>query len=359
MKSKKILVIHTAFPGDLILLTPLLKAIKDLLEPGKITLMTTPEGKEICDNFSFLTDIIVYDKKGNHRGFFNFLRFLKNLRRYWLNEFDVAIIPHRHFRSAFIAMFLRVKERIGFIERGNLVVSLLYTRRIERKRDVHEVERNLDLIKDFVLDKSLISSERYHVGIPCSDRDFAYIKMLLLDFCAGRDYILIAPASNWFTKAWPPEYFLELTEKLTCDRHRVILIASSKTSDKNLCDGIEHRINDPFVLNLAGKTSFPQLAALCKNASLMITNDSAPMHIGASLNIPLIAIFGSTTTDLGFYPFSPRSIVAEKSLSCRPCGLHGRTSCPEQHFRCMLDISVGEIYNLAKKLLNPMDDHFP
>ena len=94
----------------------------------------------------------------------------------------------------------------------------------------------------------------------------------------------------------------------------------------------------PYI-DLCGKTSLRELATVISQCSLFITNDSGPMHIAAALQVPLVAIFGSTTKELGFTPYGTNNRIVEVNLPCRPCSSHGKKRCPKEHFKCMRDIS--------------------
>jgi len=355
LKIKKILFIHTAFPGDIILAIPLLTAIDKFLHPDKLVVLSTPEGKSILKNIPFISDFIIYDKKRSDSGPAGFLKTLKRIKNFSPDSFDLAIIPHRFFRSALLAFMARIKNRIGFIESRYLLTPHLYTEKISRDTHLHEIERDLMLLLPFAGRDELFCYAKENSGvIPWSEEDEKCVSSLLCNR-GFKNYIVVAPCSKWYTKAWPEEYFIKLIKMLISEGHRIVLTASPDRKDLAKCSFIEENISDKNLLNAAGKTSFCELSFLISKASLMITNDSAPMHVGASLDIPLIAIFGSTVKEFGFYPFSRSSHVIEKNLKCRPCGLHGKASCPKKHFKCMLKITPDELYQLAGNLLKNYD----
>ena len=109
--------------------------------------------------------------------------------------------------------------------------------------------------------------------------------------------------------------------------------------------------NEP--LAVAGHLSLQQSAALMNQCQLVISNDSGLMHLAAALKKKLVAIFGSTTRELGFFPCAPRQIILEKELDCRPCTHVGRHQCPKKHFRCMQEISPEMVQQAAVSLLEP------
>ena len=115
-------------------------------------------------------------------------------------------------------------------------------------------------------------------------------------------------------------------------------------NDKQLCDEIILKSKVNSVLNLAGKLSFMQSAALMKDAKMNFVNDSGPLHFASAMNAPVVAFFCSTVPDFGFGPLSEQTqILQVEKLDCRPCGLHGHKSCPKKHFKCGNDLDLSKI----------------
>jgi heptosyltransferase-2 len=103
---------------------------------------------------------------------------------------------------------------------------------------------------------------------------------------------------------------------------------------------------------MVGMTDLRELCALVRKADLVITGDSAPMHIAWAFDIPTVAIFGSTVPELGFAPATDSCRVVElKGLECRPCSDHGPATCPLGHFQCMKGVSVSMVYDACRKML--------
>jgi heptosyltransferase-2 len=157
----------------------------------------------------------------------------------------------------------------------------------------------------------------------------------------NKKVVVIAPGSKWVTKRWPVDYYNSLIEKLTARPISIVLVGDEQ--DRKLAiKPVE------TVLNLMGRTTLLELAELLRRSDLLISNDSAPIHIASAFDIYILAIFGPTTRDLGFFPYSRNSTVIEHhDLSCRPCGLHGGNRCPKKHFRCMLEITPQRVYEEA------------
>ena len=143
---------------------------------------------------------------------------------------------------------------------------------------------------------------------------------------------------------------VEIINELIKIGYSVILIGGSE--DAEYCSKLEKQVSGGNLLNLCGKLTPLQSKVAIENSVCMISVDSAAAHIGASADVPLIQIYGSTVPAFGFYPLKPNSAVIENnSLTCRPCTNHGRISCPLKHFKCMEDIDVKMICDEVEKLV--------
>ena len=154
------------------------------------------------------------------------------------------------------------------------------------------------------------------------------------------------PGSVWNTKRWLPERFAELCVRLRADGLIPVLIGGAE--DKALGARIAQ---DGGALDLTGKTDLEELKALMGRLSVFVTNDSGPMHLAAAAGVPVVAIFGATTRELGFFPYGPGHRVVEVDLACRPCGLHGASKCPEGHFLCMRLLTVDQVHGACRDVL--------
>ena len=162
---------------------------------------------------------------------------------------------------------------------------------------------------------------------------------------SNKQVVAIAPGSKWVTKRWPVQYYNSLIHMLTALNINIVLVGDKQ----DLLLAVE---TSESVLNMIGNTSLLELAELIRRCDVLISNDSAPIHIASAFDTYILAIFGPTTRDLGFFPYSRNSTVIEHhDLPCRPCGLHGGNRCPKKHFRCMLEITPQRVYEEAVKRL--------
>lgn len=329
-----ILIIHTAFIGDIVLSTPLLKRIKEVYKEAKITYVTTPAGASILKNNPYITEIIEYDKRGRHKGIRGIIELGKRLR---YGNFSLAIVPHRYLRSSILAWLSRAPKRIGYnIASG----SILYTDRIKYDKSKHEVEKLLSFLGK--VDGDL--KEKYPLELYPGMDENKKIDEIFKDL-KEKKIITIAPGSKWETKRWPIEYFNVLLEKLRENEKESQVIIVGGNEEKSLKLDLKNEID------LRGKTTLLELAELLKRSDVVVTNDSSPIHIASAFKKPyIVAIFGPTIEKFGFFPWSKNSVVLEeKEIECRPCGIHGGNSCPKKHFKCMKNILPNRVYDEIKK----------
>lgn len=330
----RILIIHTAFIGDIVLSTPLIKKIKDTYPDSDITYVTTPSGEAILKNNPHINNIIVYDKRGEHKGINGVWQLGKRLR---YENFNMVITPHRYLRSSILSWLSRSPIRKGYdIASG----SCLFTEKIKYDRTKHEVEKLLSFVAPE-------NKKRYEIELYPGEKekmkgDNLWKENLLED----KKVVVLAPGSKWFTKQWPVEYFNKLAESLKKLSNVRLIVVGGK-------EEINLSIEKENIIDMRGKTSLLELADILSRSDVVVTNDSSPIHIASAFKKPRIfALFGPTVEKFGFFPWSLNSRVFQvDGLKCRPCGIHGGKSCPEKHFKCMRDILPEEVFNEIKEYL--------
>jgi len=342
---KRILIIQTAFLGDVILSTPLIKALRELFPNSFISFLLIPETKNVLENNPHLNEILVYDKR-KKKGLGSFLQILAKIKE---RKFDLVIIPHRSLRSALLAYLSGIPQRIGF---NKSTGSFLFTQKMVYPLNVHEVDRNLSLLSGFDFHQSDTAPELFP-----SPEDFSYARKLLHDSgpmdpnsdIREEDKIVgIAPGSVWATKRCLPERFAEVADLLIKKAGAKVVFLGSE-EDQKLCLEIANQMVEKPVI-LAGKTNVLQSAAIISFCKVVLSNDSAPVHIASAMRKPVVAIFGSTIPEFGFAPYGEGHMIIEKKMSCRPCGIHGRKKCPKKHFRCMKEITTEEVFQAVVSL---------
>ncbi|RMF60266.1 MAG: lipopolysaccharide heptosyltransferase II [Calditrichaeota bacterium] len=338
----RVLIIQTAFIGDVILTLPLLQKVRAIFPNAEVDFLAIPTVENLLENNPDIAQLVIYDKHHRDRGFRAFFSLTRRLRR---RQYDLALIPHRSIRSAFLAYCSGIPHRIGFNRSAG---KFLFTRSIPYPRGVHESTRNLHLLKPFGVDPF----EKIFPQLYFDDVDMASVREWIADGRKTSNFpmIAMAPGSVWNTKRWPPEYYTELAKKLIQEGFRVVLVGGS--ADREVADKISHALKD-HVLNAVGEFTLRQSAYIIKLSHLLITNDSAPLHMGVAVGTPVVAIFGPTVKDFGFYPYGALDQVVElDGLKCRPCGVHGGNKCPINTFECMINLKPDMVFSRVSKVLN-------
>ncbi len=317
---KFLLVIQTAFIGDVILATPVIEKLHKHYPGARIDFMFRKGNEQLLSYHPYLSKIYIWDKRNQKlKNLFSILREVRKVK------YDYVINFQRFFSTGLFVVLSGAKTSIGFSKNP---CSFLFSMKLPHNigNGVHETERNLSLIKDIT-----DSSYQRPILYPSSAD---YLKVYEYK---NRAYVCFAPASVWFTKQLPVEQWIRLG-KLLVQKYKVILLGAA--IDRNLCDQIMQSLGADNVLNLCGKLTLLQSAALMKDAVMNYVNDSSPLHLASGVNAPTTVFFCSTVPDFGFGPLADQSIIAQidYKLYCRPCSLHGKRICPEGHFKCANEI---------------------
>jgi len=323
-------VIQTAWAGDVVLTTPLLGA---LIRQGPVDVLVTPTGASILEGHPGIRQVHAWDKT-RERGPAALVRLGRRLRSV---GYDRAVLPHRSLRSALAARLAGIPERIGF---GGRLPALLYSRRVPWPAHLHETERLLTLAPD-----QGDSPPHAAVDLPLTAAERDGARAWLAARGIPSPFVALAPGAAWATKQWPG--FGDLASGLTGP-----LVVIGSAAERDLAGGIAARAPGR-VHSAAGETSLRQALALIGEAAVLVTNDSAPMHLATATGTPVVALFGPTSPDLGFAPRGPRDrILGVPGLGCRPCSPHGPRRCPLGHHRCMRSLPVDEVLRTVNAVLS-------
>ncbi len=338
----RIVVFQTAFIGDVILTTPMIQLLHRQLSDVLIDVVAIPSGASVLNNHPDINDIVVYDKRGAAKGIYGMFAIVRELRK---RQYDVAIIPHRSLRSGLICFLAGIPRRIGF---STSAARWLMTDVVPYRTDWHETTRNMSLLQS--LDIALPDRE-----LPCiypSRAEVEAVDMFLTvnGVTSTERMIAIAPGSVWATKRWVADRFTLLAKRLADDGHRIVFIGGK--DDVELSREIEQRIPQESLVNAVGELTLLQSGELIRRCRVLIANDSAPMHMAVAVRTPVVAIFGATVPEFGFTPLGEHDVVVQTlGLECRPCAIHGGTSCPIKTFVCMKDIQVADVLDRVNDIL--------
>jgi len=323
-----VVVIQTAFLGDVVLTTPLLAALAAV--HGPVDVVTTPAAAALIETHPAVSTVFRYDKRGAERGLRGVWRLSRQLRsRGYLR----AYLPHRSWRSAALARLAGIGERVGFADSP---AAASYTRRLTRPSSGHEVERLLALAG------TVNETPPVRVGLTADDVAEADGWLRARGIEPG--FVAIAPGSIWGTKRWPG--YAELVATL----ERPAVIVGGRDDAPLAADVLARAPGRAH--SAAGELGLRASAALLARAAVLVTNDSAPLHLATAVGTPIVAVFGPTVPSFGFGPRGRRDVVVEHpSLGCRPCSAHGPQVCPLGHHRCMRELSVETVAAAVEAVL--------
>ncbi|QKZ12293.1 glycosyltransferase family 9 protein [Spirosoma sp. KUDC1026] len=325
-KSPRFLISQTAFIGDVILATALLEQLHHAYPDAVLDMLVRKGNEGLLAKHPFLNEVLIWDKKGGK--YKDLWRLLGVIRS---RQYDVVLNLQRFGATGALTALSQAKTTIGFDKNP---FSRFFTYQIEHRMEpgIHEIDRNLGLLRPLGVTGPAKRPKLYP-----SASDYEAVKAYQM-----QPYVCMAPMSVWFTKQYPAERWIELIRAFP-EEYTIFLLGAPP--DRAACDQILAQSGRPNGINLAGKLSLLQSAALQQSARMNYVNDSAPLHLCSAMNAPTTAIFCSTVPDFGFGPLADVSRVVQthENLSCKPCNLHGRKKCPLGHFRCAWGIEQDEL----------------
>lgn len=330
----KILFITLSNIGDVILSLPALDSLLAVYPNAEITVLCGGRAAGLFEGSFYIKRYIVYDKSVSLK---DKLRLISQLRK---NEYDLIV----DLKNSALPLLLKAKFKTypWFNAPGGIVHM--------RQRHLYKVRKfTLSLWEGAGPDKEMADKGRAFLrkSFYISDRDRKVLSQSLGDDLAlGEDkFIVIGPGARSHIKRWPQANFAALSDILVRELGFKIVIAGDN-DDLGVCQQFKNQVLLP-IIDLCAKTSLKSLAALIERAAMVISNDSAIMHLASYLDRPTLAIFGPTNCHK-YGPWSRRSEVVRGNLSCSPCEA---AQCKINNLSCMKDIKVEEIYAAAKRLL--------
>ncbi len=286
---------------------------------SRITFAGRPFIKELFKGWDI--DLLPFSK-----GFRESFSVLKKIR-----NFDVAVVPHRSLRTALIMLASRIPRRIGF-DRSEL--SLAFTDVVEHRWDLHEIDRNLELLKPLGVREFV---RRTYLPLSEEEKRQTLEKFNLED----KGYILINPFSNFPLKEWSLENWRDLIKKLS--GYEVVITGLKEDSEK-----AERLSEEVKFVNLVGKTSLRELMGVVAGARVVVSNDSSPVHIANALGVPAITVYTATSSDYGFYPL--RGSYVNNPAPCSPCSPNPKR-CRTGTRECLRLTSPHLVFEVLKEFL--------
>lgn len=339
---KKILMIRLSSIGDVLLTTPAIRLLKKKFPESRIDFVIKKEFAELLMHNPGIHRLLIFDKQDKSHS-------ISKIRKQIRNEkYDLIIDLHKNFRSFYLTLlskadqifrykknafrrFFLVKCKLNFYK-TIVPVYLRYIARLKKLQIVYD-EEGLDLFFNNDIKIKILEKFNDFLNIP------------------GKYTIGIAPGAKHATKQWMPEGFAAVIQHYTkAQKSKIIIFGSSV--DQNVVQSFKINKNQN-VLDTTGKLSLLETGVLINQCDLVVTNDSGLTHLASALKKKIVAIFGSTTEEFGFFPYTTEYIVIQNNnLRCRPCSHIGKHKCPKKHFKCMKDIIPTQVIGAIDRLLD-------
>lgn len=343
----KILIIRFSSIGDIVLASPLIRVLRTNFPKAQIDFLVKSKYAELVRFNHHLSSVIELKTAESKE-----LRALKEKIRQ--EQYDVIFDIHNSLRSRYLRMFSGAK-----------VIAVIHKRVFERfmlikfkwnfyKNAVPVAQRYLETAESFGLHDD---GKGLEIFIP--DETLFSVSLMMSKYRLDRynTVVGIAPSAKHNTKMWLSERFAEVTLEAARTHHATVILFGS-SEDISRCDEIAQYVNTSLgtdaAINLAGKLSLLETAAALDFCDVVLCNDTGIMHLAAARKRNLVAIFGPTVKEFGFFPYGTRATVIEQNgLPCRPCTHIGSAVCPRGHFRCMKDTTVDQVLHALTSMLVP------
>jgi len=322
---KNILVVRLSSLGDILLTTPVIRAIKQKHPNATIDFITK---KEFADAIKFnpnINQLIVYNKDKH-----------SEIKEQIENKYDLLVDLQNNLRSRNLTS--NAAERIVRFTKPTFKKYMLIKFKINLFSGIIPIPHRYSAS----IENLLLDNKGLDLFIP------EQIKGTLV---SSKSYIGLCPGSKHFTKRWPENYFIELGKLFIEKGFSVVIFGGA--DDRIIGSKISEAI--PESINLCNDNNLLLTARDMKKCQLIICNDSGLMHTASAVNVPLLTIFGSSVKEFGFIPYNVKNVILEnKSLSCRPCSHIGLARCPKYHFKCMNEVKPQKVFEEALILINAL-----
>lgn len=321
---RRILLVQTAFIGDVVFVSPLVHAIKETCPDAHVALLVRPAVRGVAACIPGVDDMVAFDKRGDDNGPSGLLRVARRIRK---QRFDLLLSLHRSARSALLSWMTRIPLRVGY---RNGLGSMAYHISIKSSGS------NGGILADHV---RLLDA----VGVPVND---LRLRLKVPDNMQGYLERLLPPSSDkqtklvglcigayWPTKRWPPVYFASLSESLVERGYLPVLLGGP--GERTIATQVKQSLKVP-VINCVGNT-LVESAAVLDRCAMVVGGDSGLTHMARALGVPTVMIFGPTDPKL--HSFGDKTRVLTAKVKCRPCSRHGPRRCPQTHHDCMRLVS--------------------
>lgn len=320
---RKVLLIQTAFLGDVIMATSLLESMHKYVDNVQIDVLVKKGCESVLSHHPFVRKVFIWRKdKQKYRFLFGLSKQIRD------EKYDLIVNLQRHFSTACLCVFSRAKRMIGY---NTSWLSIFFSNRFRYpKTGMHEIEKNFQLVKALFPQDAIPLLPKVYP----SSEDEKTARELSKQY---ETFITVSVGSAWYTKCLPEDKWIDFLAK-TPPNTGIFFLGGKNEYEKSAYIIEKIRQTRPFLFmtNLCGYLSFLPSAALMRLANMNYALDSAPTHIASAVNAPITTIYCSTSPIFGFTPLSEQSriLLSKEKLSCHPCTNHGRKKCPRKHFLC-------------------------
>jgi len=327
---ERILLIRLSSIGDIVLTTPLIRLLRRRFPNARVDYITKARYAGLVRHHPGLSTVIEFPDHGSAG---DLLRLRRWIRR---EKFDVILDLHKNMRSQVLTLAAGA-GRVSRLKKYGFRRSLLVKTKINLYHSIVPVYRRYIAAAAFLGIED--DGRGTELVLPESIKQKA-AQHLPVDWQQAASYLALVPGAGFATKRWPVQRFAELAAKLNAAGHPLCILGDA--ADRPLAAAIREQA--PASLDLTGKLGLLESAAVLAGAKLVVTNDSGMMHVSEAVGTPVVALFGSTVRELGFYPILPGSQVIENpEVRCRPCSHIGKNKCPKGHFLCMLSLDMERV----------------
>lgn len=322
----KILILRFSSMGDILLATPVLDAIKKNHPDSQIDWVVNKKFEETLRSNPLISKVLSFSDR---QGLRSVKKEIDSVR------YDIIFDLHKNYKTYYLSAFKknvfrynkRVFDRFMLVHFKRKYKVIPATEMYFAALEEACIETLSDWRLSFYLNEATEAETVKKYGLKDSR------------------YIVFVPGASYYTKMWPKECFKELAEKILQGEMKRKIIVLGKGMQEEAIGNFICGGNSENCVDLTGKLNLNETAAVLKYAEIVVTNDNGPMHLAECFKKKIIAIFGCTTEEFGFFPYSSDHVIIEsKDLECRPCTHYGKKKCPEGHFKCMKNITPESVY---------------
>lgn len=329
----KILIINLALIGDVILCTPVARALKERYSGAIIDMLVVPVASSIAKCNPYIDEVFCYDKKGRHKKLKALWQLISQLRS---NQYDMVVTTNFALRGTLIGWIIGAKYRVGY-NAQHARWFLTHVAPAERDGVRHEAVAQLDVVRPLGI---TTENTQLELNIEFCERERVRREIKRTD---GRQLVVLCPAGSHHLRSWTVDNYASVLRNLAPVADCCLI---GGLAEKSFLETINKQAGGIAQL-FAGSFTLPQVAALIEWADLLISVDTGPLHISQAVNTPVIGLFGPGNPQV-WGPRGERDVVLFAGLECSPCS--GKKSCNDN--KCMQAIAANDVIRSARRLLD-------